>query len=228
MAHLLVSPAFKVFASCPQFSCQCQKDKRWIEPTAKPFLLLPETHLIVARRIQNGTFCWKLFMQLAIPFSWSFACPFFLPFCDVLTIKVFVMQDCPSVPIGRSPRTDVLLKVENIILEAGGCVLRLAGLYISSTNAYFLFQVQSLWTQTLIYYCGWNSSSISLNWKHKIDRGAHVFWLRKGTLDTRPDHIINQIHYEVRWATDLSQMHLIVELIGVMSKICKCMYLQFL
>jgi len=67
MAHLLVSPAFKVFASCPQFSCQCQKDKRWIEPTAKPFLLLPETHLIVARRIQNGTFCWKLFMQLATP-----------------------------------------------------------------------------------------------------------------------------------------------------------------
>ncbi|CAO2173701.1 unnamed protein product [Urochloa humidicola] len=68
-------------------------------------------------------------------------------------------EDCPSVPIGRSPRTDVLLKVENVVLETGGCVLRLAGLY-------------------------------------KIDRGAHVFWLRKGTLGTRPDHIINQIHYE--------------------------------
>ncbi|XP_066161234.1 uncharacterized protein [Oryza sativa Japonica Group] len=68
-------------------------------------------------------------------------------------------EDCPSVPIGRSPRTDVLLKAENVVLEAGGCVLRLAGLY-------------------------------------KIDRGAHFFWLRKGTLDTRPDHIINQIHYE--------------------------------
>ncbi|BAS72142.1 Os01g0367100, partial [Oryza sativa Japonica Group] len=51
------------------------------------------------------------------------------------------------------------LKAENVVLEAGGCVLRLAGLY-------------------------------------KIDRGAHFFWLRKGTLDTRPDHIINQIHYE--------------------------------
>ncbi|KAL5671899.1 hypothetical protein ACJX0J_016205, partial [Zea mays] len=59
-------------------------------------------------------------------------------------------EDCLSVPIGRSPRTDILLKVENVVLEAGGC----------------------------------------------IDRGAHVFWLRKGTLDTRPDHIINQIHYE--------------------------------
>ncbi|KAF0920447.1 hypothetical protein E2562_035158 [Oryza meyeriana var. granulata] len=69
-------------------------------------------------------------------------------------------EDCPSVPIGRSPRTDVLLKAENVVLEAGGCVLRLAGLY-------------------------------------KIDRGAHYFWLRKGSLDTRPDHIINQIHYEV-------------------------------
>lgn len=54
-------------------------------------------------------------------------------FCDVLTINV--LQDCLSVPIGRSPRTDILLKVENVVLEAGGCVLRLAGLYISPTNA---------------------------------------------------------------------------------------------
>uniref|UniRef100_A0A0D3ENS7 NAD-dependent epimerase/dehydratase domain-containing protein n=1 Tax=Oryza barthii TaxID=65489 RepID=A0A0D3ENS7_9ORYZ len=30
-------------------------------------------------------------------------------------------EDCPSVPIGRSPRTDVLLKAENVVLEAGGC-----------------------------------------------------------------------------------------------------------
>lgn len=34
-------------------------------------------------------------------------------------------------PIGRSPRVDVLLKAENVVLEFGGCVLRLAGLYIS-------------------------------------------------------------------------------------------------
>ncbi|KAF6998543.1 hypothetical protein CFC21_014658 [Triticum aestivum] len=68
-------------------------------------------------------------------------------------------EDCPSIPVGRGPRTDVLLRAENVVLEAGGCVLRLAGLY-------------------------------------KIDRGAHYFWLRKGTLDSRPDHIINQIHYE--------------------------------
>lgn len=35
------------------------------------------------------------------------------------------------VPIGRSPRTDVLLKAEKIVLEFGGSVLRLSGLYIS-------------------------------------------------------------------------------------------------
>lgn len=41
------------------------------------------------------------------------------------------LQDSPVVPIGRSARTDVLLKAENIVLESGGCVVRLAGLYIS-------------------------------------------------------------------------------------------------
>jgi len=35
------------------------------------------------------------------------------------------------VPIGRSPGVDVLLKAENVVLEFGGCVVRLAGLYIS-------------------------------------------------------------------------------------------------
>ncbi|VAI03866.1 unnamed protein product [Triticum turgidum subsp. durum] len=41
----------------------------------------------------------------------------------------FCGEDSPCVPIGRSPRTDVLLKAENVVLEAGGCALRLAGLY---------------------------------------------------------------------------------------------------
>uniref|UniRef100_A0A0D9V104 NAD-dependent epimerase/dehydratase domain-containing protein n=1 Tax=Leersia perrieri TaxID=77586 RepID=A0A0D9V104_9ORYZ len=63
-------------------------------------------------------------------------------------------EDSPCVPIGRSPRTDVLLKAENVVLEAGGSVLRLS------------------------------------------DKGPHVFWLSKGTLDSRPDHILNLIHYE--------------------------------
>ncbi|CAD6231365.1 unnamed protein product [Miscanthus lutarioriparius] len=37
----------------------------------------------------------------------------------------FCSEDSPCVPIGQSPRTDVLLKAENVVLEAGGCVLRL-------------------------------------------------------------------------------------------------------
>ncbi|KAK6930107.1 hypothetical protein RJ641_004201 [Dillenia turbinata] len=72
-------------------------------------------------------------------------------------------EDSPIVPIGRSPRTDVLLKAEKVVVESGGCVLRLAGLYIS-----FLSK----------------------------DRGAHSYWLEKGTVDIRPDHILNLIHYE--------------------------------
>ncbi|XP_059435172.1 uncharacterized protein LOC132168109 [Corylus avellana] len=68
-------------------------------------------------------------------------------------------EDTPVVPVGRSPRTDVLLKAEKVVLEYDGCVLRLAGLY-------------------------------------KADRGAHVYWLEKGTVETRPDHILNLIHYE--------------------------------
>ncbi|XP_012858733.1 PREDICTED: uncharacterized protein LOC105977886 [Erythranthe guttata] len=68
-------------------------------------------------------------------------------------------ENTPVVPIGRSPRTDKLLTSENVVLEAGGCVVRLAGLY-------------------------------------KVDRGAHTYWLEKGTVDVRPDHILNLIHYE--------------------------------
>ncbi|KAK6803557.1 hypothetical protein RDI58_001341 [Solanum bulbocastanum] len=70
-----------------------------------------------------------------------------------------VDEDGPIVPIGRSPRTDILLKAEEVVLEFGGCVVRLAGLY-------------------------------------KEFRGAHTYWLHKGTLDIRPDHIVNLIHYE--------------------------------
>ncbi|KAJ6848566.1 uncharacterized protein M6B38_275115 [Iris pallida] len=40
-------------------------------------------------------------------------------------------EDSPLVPIGRNPRIDVLLKAENAVLEVGGTILRLAGLYIS-------------------------------------------------------------------------------------------------
>ncbi|KAG8370046.1 hypothetical protein BUALT_Bualt14G0076900 [Buddleja alternifolia] len=43
-------------------------------------------------------------------------------------------EDTPVVPIGRSPRTDKLLQAEKVVLEAGGCVVRLAGLYISFSD----------------------------------------------------------------------------------------------
>ncbi|MCH92180.1 hypothetical protein A2U01_0013115, partial [Trifolium medium] len=56
-------------------------------------------------------------------------------------------EDTPVVPIGRSPRTDVLLKAENIVLEFGG-------------------------------------------------KGAHAYYLEKGIVESRPDHILNLIHYE--------------------------------
>ncbi|KAH1250503.1 hypothetical protein GmHk_05G013646 [Glycine max] len=55
-------------------------------------------------------------------------------------------EDSPVVPIGRSPRVDVLLKAENVVLE--------------------------------------------------FDRGAHNYFLEKGVVDSRPDHILNLIHYE--------------------------------
>ncbi|XP_060215141.1 uncharacterized protein LOC132641972 isoform X2 [Lycium barbarum] len=70
-----------------------------------------------------------------------------------------ISEDGPVVPIGRSPRTDVLLKAEKVVQDFDGCVVRLAGLY-------------------------------------KADRGAHIYWLHKGTCEIRPDHILNLIHYE--------------------------------
>ncbi|KAK8635174.1 hypothetical protein V6N13_023051 [Hibiscus sabdariffa] len=59
-------------------------------------------------------------------------------------------EDTPIVPIGRSPRTDNLLRAEKVVLDFDGCVVR----------------------------------------------GAHFYWLHKGTVDVRPDHILNLIHYE--------------------------------
>lgn len=91
------------------------------------------------------------------------AIDFFFLYTGMVLNRSFIyssIQDSPVIPIGRSPRTDVLLKSEKVVIEFGGCVLRLAGLY-------------------------------------KADRGAHSYWLEKGTVDIRPDHILNLIHYEV-------------------------------
>ncbi|KAL9261298.1 hypothetical protein AKJ16_DCAP25131 [Drosera capensis] len=56
-------------------------------------------------------------------------------------------ENTPDVPIGNSPRTDVLLKAEKAALDS-------------------------------------------------VDRGAHAYYLEKGTVDQRPDHVLNLIHYE--------------------------------
>lgn len=44
---------------------------------------------------------------------------------------------------------------------------------------------------------------LSLNAFYKADRGAHNYWLGKGKVDLRPDHILNLIHYEVCWSKSL-------------------------
>jgi len=36
-----------------------------------------------------------------------------------------------------------------------------------------------------------------LNFLYTETRGAHTYWLSKETIDARPDHILNLIHYEV-------------------------------
>ncbi|KAL9843505.1 putative NAD(P)-binding domain superfamily [Arabidopsis thaliana] len=35
-----------------------------------------------------------------------------------------------------------------------------------------------------------------LNFLYTETRGAHTYWLSKETIDARPDHILNLIHYE--------------------------------
>ncbi|KAK1417852.1 hypothetical protein QVD17_26986 [Tagetes erecta] len=60
------------------------------------------------------------------------------------------VEDSPVVPIGKSPRTDILLKAEQKVLEAGGCVLR----------------------------------------------GMHLYYLKQGTIEANPHHLVNLIHYE--------------------------------
>ncbi|KAG6517418.1 hypothetical protein ZIOFF_020808 [Zingiber officinale] len=92
----------------------------------------------------------------------------------------FCNEDSPLVPVGKSPRTDVLLRAEKETLDAGGCVVRLAGLYISFLQFSMLLSCD----------CS------VLNYLYKEDKGAHVYWLGKGTVDARPDHILNLIHYE--------------------------------
>ena len=55
---------------------------------------------------------------------------------------------------------------------------------------------------------------IKLNYVHKADRGAHAYWLEKGTVEIRPDHILNLIHYEVT----MSFFYTCYSTSGIMSK----------
>ena len=61
--------------------------------------------------------------------------------------------------VGESPRVDRLLLAERAVLDAGGLVCRLAGLYHS-------------------------------------ERGAHKYFLKAPSLDSRADALVNLIHYE--------------------------------
>ncbi|KAL3505786.1 hypothetical protein ACH5RR_031168 [Cinchona calisaya] len=105
-------------------------------------------------------------------------------------------ENSPVVPFGRSPRTDVLLNTEKVVLEAGGCVLRLAGLYISLLICDLsVLNIFGNWILLVYIMIPYNKSKY-LDCQYKVDRGAHMYWLKKGTCDIRPDHILNLIHYE--------------------------------
>lgn len=68
-------------------------------------------------------------------------------------------EDSETYELGANPRVDRLLKAEGIVLNAGGIVCRLAGLYHS-------------------------------------ERGAHKYFIKTPTLDSRADALVNLIHYE--------------------------------
>ena len=51
-------------------------------------------------------------------------------------------EDAPVVAMGASPRTDTILSAEKAVLEAGGCVIRLVGLYHRTRGAHTFFLKQ--------------------------------------------------------------------------------------
>jgi len=61
--------------------------------------------------------------------------------------------------LNRTERNGKIIDAEKIVLEKGGCVLRLGGLY-------------------------------------SLDIGAHSFYARGGEIDSKPDGLINFVHYE--------------------------------
>lgn len=69
-----------------------------------------------------------------------------------------VNEDSPTVPLGANDRTDRLQNAENAVLEAGGTVVRLVGLYHATRGAHTFFLRQGKvarpgsYTVNLIHY----------------------------------------------------------------------------
>jgi nucleoside-diphosphate-sugar epimerase len=70
-----------------------------------------------------------------------------------------VTETTPVPDAVDNPRIQRLANAEGAVLAAGGCCLRLAGLY-------------------------------------NLHRGAHSFWLKKGTVSGSKQGLINQLHYD--------------------------------
>jgi len=67
-------------------------------------------------------------------------------------------ESAPLVALGTSPRTDTILRAEQAVLDAGGCVVRLVGLYHRTRGAHTFFLKQGEvardggYTVNLIHY----------------------------------------------------------------------------
>lgn len=55
-----------------------------------------------------------------------------------------------------------------------------------------------------------------LNFLYTETRGAHTYWLSKETVDARPDHILNLIHYEVIFLFHFPHMLLLSDMSLIM------------
>ncbi|XP_051127795.1 uncharacterized protein LOC127249149 isoform X2 [Andrographis paniculata] len=106
------------------------------QPTAKfPYVMFcapPSGNPDYPGEVREATLNWNgkgsfLFTSSSAPYDCTDNGP-----CD---------EDTPDMPLGKSPRVDTLLQAEKVVLDAGGCVLRLAGLYLSNRGPH------SFWLQ---------------------------------------------------------------------------------
>ncbi|THG08266.1 hypothetical protein TEA_011016 [Camellia sinensis var. sinensis] len=103
-------------------------------------------------------------------------------------------EDSPVVPTGRSPRTDVLLKAEKAVLESGGSVVRLAGLYIS-------FMKMQVMRFTYVYWCNfWDLWQQIMDLVNKSGKFSKKFESFTGTSDPLGKKLNNmKTSEELRW-----------------------------